>query len=214
MPEKQQKKQRASQTMTAAQSALLALTATALFGAPLSLPKDVDFAEVLRAARAQTLVGVASKGFAALPDGAVPAKVMREWQIETLAIIRKNAALLAALEALVHPAVIRDFEAWKERQEGGLVVIESAILLEKPRFAGLMDYTLAVTAPEEVRIARVMARDGISADQVRRRMAAQWSDEARLAHADFVLENDDRQALLPAVLQIIDKIKRRWKRQI
>lgn len=140
-----------------------------------------------------------------------------EGRLDRAALAQKvfgDAALLAALEALVHPAVIRDFEAWKERQEGGLVVIESAILLEKPRFAGLMDYTVAVTAPEEVRIARVMARDGISADQVRRRMAAQWSDEARLAHADFVLENDDRQALLPAVLQIIDKIKRRWKRQI
>ena len=73
---------------------------------------------------------------------------------------------------------------------------------------------MAVTAPEEVRIARVMARDGISADQVRRRMAAQWSDEARMAQADFVLENNDRQALLPAVLQITEKIKRRWKKQI
>ena len=125
-----------------------------------------------------------------------------------------DAALLAALEDRVHPAVIRDFEKWKQRQESGLVVIESAILLEKPRFAGLMDYTVVVTAPEEVRIARVMARDGVSEAQVRRRMAAQWSEDARRARADFILENDDRTALLPAVLEIIEKIKNRWKRQI
>ena len=125
-----------------------------------------------------------------------------------------DASLLAAVEALVHPAVIRDFEAWKERQESALVVIESAILLEKPLFAGLMDVTVAVTAPEAVRIARVMRRDGLTEAQVRQRMAAQWSDAARAAHADYELENDNRTALLPAVLQIIEKTKTRWKRQI
>lgn len=140
-----------------------------------------------------------------------------EGRLDRAALARKifgDAALLAALEDRVHPAVIRDFEKWKEEQESALVVIESAILLEKPRFAGLMDYTVVVTAPEAVRIARVMQRDGLSEAQVRQRMAAQWSDEARLARADFVLENDNRQPLLPAVLEIIDKIKRRWKRQI
>lgn len=140
-----------------------------------------------------------------------------EGRLDRAALARKifrDAALLAALEDRVHPAVIRDFEKWKEEQESALVVIESAILLEKPRFAGLMDYTVVVTAPEAVRIARVMRRDGLSEAQVRQRMAAQWSDEARLARADFVLENDNRQPLLPAVLVIIDKIKRRWKRQI
>lgn len=125
-----------------------------------------------------------------------------------------DAALLAAVEDLVHPAVIRDFENWKKRQESALVVIESAILLEKPRFAGMMDYTVVVTAPEAVRIRRVMARDGVTEEQVRKRMAAQWSDAERMAKADFILENDDRQALLPAVLQIIETIKQRWKRQI
>lgn len=140
-----------------------------------------------------------------------------EGRLDRAALARKifgDAALLAALEDRVHPAVIRDFEKWKKEQESALVVIESAILLEKPRFAGLMDYTVVVTAPEAVRIARVMRRDGLSEAQVRQRMAAQWSDEARLARADFVLENDNRQPLLPAVLEIIDKIKRRWKRQI
>ena len=140
-----------------------------------------------------------------------------EGRLDRAALARKvfgDAALLAALEDRVHPAVIRDFEKWKEEQESALVVIESAILLEKPRFAGLIDYTVVVTAPEAVRIARVMQRDGLSEAQVRQRIAAQWGDEARLAQADFVLENDNRQALLPAVLEIIDKIKRRWKRQI
>jgi len=138
-------------------------------------------------------------------------------RLDRVALSRRifgNTALLAAVEDRVHPAVIRDFENWKKRQESALVVIESAILLEKPRFAGMMDYTVVVTSLEAVRIRRVMARDGVTEEQVRKRMAAQWSDAERMAKADFILENDDRQALLPAVLQIIEKIKQRWKRQI
>ena len=77
------------------------LTATALFGAPLTLAEGVDLAEVLRVARAQALTGIAGEGLSTLPDGAVPAEVMREWQIETLPIIRKNAALLAAQSTLL-----------------------------------------------------------------------------------------------------------------
>jgi dephospho-CoA kinase len=118
-----------------------------------------------------------------------------------------DKTLLADLEACVHPAVVRDFERWKQAQGAAIVLLESAILLEKPQFAGLYDYTVVVTAPEEVRVARVIRRDGTDAAQVRRRMAAQWSDAARCAHADFILENNDRQALLPAILAILEKIK-------
>lgn len=125
-----------------------------------------------------------------------------------------DPALLDAVEALVHPAVIRDFTAWKAAQDTALVVIESAILLEKPRFAGLYDTVVTVAAPEDVRIGRVVARDACTPAQVRRRMAAQWDDAARAARADYVLENNDRQSMLPAIMDIIEKEKRRWKRQI
>ena len=66
---------------------------------------------------------------------------------------------------------------------------------------------MAVTAPEEVRIARVIARDRTDAAQVRRRMASQWTDAQRAARADYILENNDRQPLLPAIMDIIEKSK-------
>ena len=128
--------------------------------------------------------------------------------------IFSDPSLLADIEALVHPAVIRDFGKWKSGQEVPLVVIESAILLEKPSFAPLFDCVVTVSAPEEVCISRVVARDGCTPEQVRRRMKAQWTDAARAARADYILENNDRQPLLPAIKDIIEKEKRRWKRQI
>ena len=118
-----------------------------------------------------------------------------------------DPALLASLESLVHPAVIRDFEKWKESREEPVVVIESAILLEKRLPGKVYDYVLAVTAPEDVRIRRVVLRDGTTEDRVRQRMAAQWSDAQRAACADFILENNDLQPMLPAIIEILEKIK-------
>ena len=84
-------------------------------------------------------------------------------------------------------------------------MIESAILLEKPQYARLYDRVVTVTAPVPVRIARVMARSDMTEAEVLRRMSAQWSDDRLAAASDYILENDDRQALLPAILDIIEK---------
>ena len=121
--------------------------------------------------------------------------------------IFSDAAALKAVEELVHPAVRRDFQRWLEAHPAPMVVLESAILLEKPGFEGLYDYVVAVTAPEAVRVARVVARDGISEQQVLSRMARQADDAFRAARADFILNNDGRQALLPAILHILEKIQ-------
>ena len=118
-----------------------------------------------------------------------------------------DPALRAAVEERVHPAVIRDFLRWKAERTADVVVIESAILLEKPLYSTLYDYVAAVSAPEKVRLARIVRRDGCSEEEARRRMSAQWSDAQRAAHADFILENNDRQALLPAAMTILDKIQ-------
>ena len=93
-----------------------------------------------------------------------------------------DATELAALNSLVHPAVMADFEAWAERQEGSYVVLESAILFE----AGLeqrVDVAVAVLSPEELRIERAMARDGASREQVVARIGRQLSDDERADRA-------------------------------
>jgi dephospho-CoA kinase len=105
----------------------------------------------------------------------------------------------------VHPAVTRDFYGWLEEQNSKLVIFESAILLDKPYLRGIVDYVLLVTAPEELRIERVMARDGLSREAVERRLANQMSDEQRRKMADYILETNDRDAIIPQLLSIIQK---------
>lgn len=114
-------------------------------------------------------------------------------------------ALRAQVESLVHPAVIRDFTTWRDVQTAPVVLMESAILLEHPQYRQLYDKVLVVSAPDEVRVERVMARDGATREAVLQRMAAQWSEQRRRDAADFIIENDGEQALLPQ----IDKL---WKR--
>lgn len=78
------------------------------------------------------------------------------------------------VEGIVYPLVLADFKRWRARQKGApFVVLESAVILEKPLFDGLARASVLVTAPEAVRLQRVMQRDGLSREQVLSRMAAQ-----------------------------------------
>lgn len=95
---------------------------------------------------------------------------------------------LARLNGLVHPAVMADFEAWAEQQEGDYVVLESAILFEAA-LDDRVDVSVAVMAPEALRLERAMARDGASEEQIRARMRNQLSDEERNHRAKFTIVN-------------------------
>ena len=95
---------------------------------------------------------------------------------------------LAALNAIVHPAVIADFRAWAERQQGPYVILESAILFSAG-LEGEVDFTVAVLAPERLRVERTCRRDGADEEAVRRRMAAQPDDDELAARADYTVVN-------------------------
>ena len=112
-----------------------------------------------------------------------------------------DAEQLRLLNSIVHPAVIEDFEAWAEAQEGNYVVFESAILFE----AGLedrVDVAVAVMAPEALRVERVMARDGHSREQVLARIKNQMSDDERSDRAKYSIVNVDIEELEEDVEQL------------
>ena len=88
-----------------------------------------------------------------------------------------------AVDAIVHPAVFQDF------QQSGLSWMESAILFESGAYR-LVDKSIVVTAPEEVRIQRVMQRDGITREKVLEWMNRQLPQEEVRRRADFEIVND------------------------
>lgn len=109
---------------------------------------------------------------------------------------------LKALNAIIHPAVQRRFEEWLDFHKGkDLVIKEAAILFEAGADKGL-DKVITVVSPEELKIARVMKRDGVSRDQVLSRMQNQWSDEERIKRSHYVIQNDEQHMIIPQVLAV------------
>lgn len=108
------------------------------------------------------------------------------------------------INAIVHPVVRRDFEAWAERQvQAGQRVmgVESAVLFE----AGMedaVDWVLYVDAPMELRVQRAMLRDGATRDQVLSRVARQRTSADALRGEDAIVVNDGRN-LLPQLQQLL-----------
>ena len=122
----------------------------------------------------------------------------RAWLAER---VFNNEAELARLNAIVHPAVMRDFAEWATAQEGEYVVMESAILLE----AGLeshVDVVVAVMAPKELRLERAMKRDGATQEQIEERMLNQMSDDERTERAKYAVVNIDFEELEEDVEQL------------
>lgn len=104
-----------------------------------------------------------------------------------------------AIDAIVHPAVFRDFE------ESGLLWMESAIMFESgaDRY---VDNVVVVTAPEEVRIERIMKRDGISREKAQEWMQRQWPQEKVRQLAQYEIINDGRQDLDCQIADLLQKL--------
>lgn len=112
-----------------------------------------------------------------------------------------NKQLLNALNAIIHPAVAADFDAWYACQSFKYVIKEAAIMIESGSYLQL-DSLVVVSAAIDTRIQRVMARNNLSKEVVLERINAQMSDKERLRFANFTLVNDNNSLVLPQVLSL------------
>lgn len=114
---------------------------------------------------------------------------------------------LAKLNALVHPRVAVDFAHWlSANKEQPYVLKEAALLYESGAYREL-DVIIVVTAPEEIRIKRVMQRDHRSEEEVQHILKRQWPESEKVKRADIVLHNDGTALLLPRILELHERFK-------
>lgn len=116
-------------------------------------------------------------------------------------VVFNDKAKLKKLESIVHPAVREDFNKWALNHSAEYVIKEAALLFESGSYKDL-DKIITVTAPEEVRVERVMKRENVSKEKVLNRMANQLAEQEKIDRADYVIHNDERQMLIPQVLEI------------
>jgi dephospho-CoA kinase len=160
---------------------------------------DVDaIAHELSAAGAagQRAVADAFGPSAVADDGSLDRRWLRDQAFADPAFRRR-------LESLLHPLIRAEADARVAQWTTPYGLLMVPLLLERSGVRDRVDRVLVVDCPEDVQVARVMARSGLSAEQVRAIMAAQVSREARLAHADDVIDNGGpREAIAPQVARL------------
>ncbi len=106
-------------------------------------------------------------------------------------IVFNDPSKLKVLTGIVHPAVIEDFKIWVEKNaERKFLFMECAILYEG-KFDVLVDKVVLVTAPEDVRVDRVMNRDGVDEESVRARIRNQIPETEKMKKADWIFDTNN-----------------------
>ncbi|MCE2892951.1 MAG: dephospho-CoA kinase [Flammeovirgaceae bacterium] len=118
-------------------------------------------------------------------------------------VIFENQEKRTLLNQMVHPRVAADTDRWLDQnREATYVVREAALLIESGAYLRV-DKVLLVTAPEELRIKRVLARDPHRLrEEVVKIMATQLPEEEKKKVADVVVYNDETQLLVPQILHL------------
>jgi dephospho-CoA kinase len=109
---------------------------------------------------------------------------------------------LEQLNAVIHPAVRKSFdEAAGKQSKQPYIIYEAAIMIESGAYKNL-DRIILVTASEQIRLKRVIARDLTNREAVIKRMKNQWPEEKKKTYAHFIINNNQDQQLIPQVLII------------
>lgn len=107
------------------------------------------------------------------------------------------------LNSIVHPKVAEDFKNWKEKHEKSEYVMNEAALMFESGSYKRMDKVVTVFSPLTLRKKRIKLRDTQRTDQeIENIIQKQLPEEEKLERADFVIENDEKKALLPQILQL------------
>lgn len=128
---------------------------------------------------------------------------------ELAALVFKDEEKLVKLNKIIHPLVKEDFDSWVNKSQFPYVIKEAAIMIESGSYKQLQEL-IVVSAPRDMRIERVMLRDGISREEVINRMDNQISEAERLKYADTLFVNDNKELLIPQIVQyhykLLDKL--------
>ena len=113
-----------------------------------------------------------------------------------------------ALNTIIHPAVAKDYKDWLEEVKNEPIVIKEAALFFEIGSDLEMDHMILVVADLEQRIARVLKRDEFrSREELMNIIATQLPDEEKIKQADFVINNNEGDALLPQINEVFNKLK-------
>lgn len=121
-------------------------------------------------------------------------------------IVFQDKTALSTINSIVHPRVKEDILVKLQKSEQKVFFVETAILMQS-NLVDIVDEAWLVTAPEDVRIKRVMIRNRVSADEVKKRIAAQNGQDYSLISNLKEIVNDGIKAILPQIEELIQEMK-------
>jgi dephospho-CoA kinase len=133
-------------------------------------------------------------GEASYADGQLQRKYLAD-------IVFNDPEKLALLNSLIHPVTIRHSEQWFRRQSAPYAVREAALLFESGASENL-DFIIGVYAPKSIRVQRVIKRDGLTTEEIQKRMNRQINEEMKMKLCDAVIRNDEQQLVIPQVMEL------------
>ncbi|HIF48994.1 MAG TPA: dephospho-CoA kinase [Cytophagales bacterium] len=117
---------------------------------------------------------------------------------------------LKIINNLVHPVVINDFKKWCLINKNEKILIKEAALLFESKSYKELDFIIYVYAEKKLRISRILKRDTHrTKDQIEHIIKSQLTDKESFEKADYILENNEKSLLLPEVIDLYEKIRKK-----
>jgi dephospho-CoA kinase len=124
-------------------------------------------------------------------------------------VVFNDRNALVEINRIIHPGVVAKYLQWlKENADRNYTLHEAAILFES-HLEHEFNHIIMVSAPEKVRLQRVMERDALPESAVKARMKNQWSEKKKIQMADFVILNDGKKFLIPQILEIHNQLTKK-----
>ena len=112
------------------------------------------------------------------------------------------------VNSIVHPIVNKYFERWFEQyRDKKYIIKEAALLFEAGTFQDL-DKIITVFAPEDLRINRIIKRDGMTAEEVKIRIKSQMDEILKTKKAHYIIYNDENRLIIPQILELHNKFSK------
>ena len=122
--------------------------------------------------------------------------------------LRRSKKNRGKLNGIVHPAVYHHFENWAQQfNSNTLIFNESALLIETGSFKRF-DKIILITAPVELKIKRLTQRENSTKEEIILRMKSQLSDKEKKNYADYLIENNEIELLLPQIIRVLDQLNK------
>ena len=109
------------------------------------------------------------------------------------------------INSIIHPATIANAENWMQMQNAPYAIKEAALIFEANAEKNL-DLVIGVSSTYEIRLQRVMLRDGLNEEAIKNRMEKQMEENQKIDRCDFVIDNNESSLLIPQVIAIHEKL--------